>query len=160
MSTSLANKKFVFSDAGHCLVFGFGAGLIPRMPGTAGTVLAFPLYWGAVALPQWGQWGLALVLFALGVWLCGRAGKALGVPDDSGMVADEIVAFYLVLLFVPASVAWQAAAFVLFRFFDAVKPPPINWLDKNIGGGAGVMVDDAVAAGFTVAIIAAAAQVL
>ena len=153
MSMTSANKKFVFSDVGHCLVFGFGVGLSPRMPGTVGTLLAFPAYWGASFLAEWGSWALFAVLFAGGIYLCGRTGRALNKHDDGGMVLDEIAAFYAVLLCIPEDYPWQAAAFVLFRFFDAVKPPPIGWLDKNIGGGLGVMIDDLAAAAATVAVL-------
>lgn len=146
MSTTSANSQFVFGDAGHFFAYGCGLGLVPRMPGTAGTLAAFPLYWGASFFALWIQWLVFAALFAAGIWLCGRAGAALGKHDDGGIVLDEIAAFYAVLLLTPAGVVWQAAAFVLFRFFDALKPPPINWLDKNIGGGFGVMIDDAAAA--------------
>ena len=156
MSTTSADKKFVFGDAGHCIVFGFGAGLLPRAPGTFGTLLAFPLYWAAAPLPQWAQWLLFAALFFAGVALCGRTARALKKADDGGMVLDEIAAFYAVLLCAPDGVFWQGAAFLIFRILDAAKPPPLNWLDKNIGGGLGVMLDDAAAAFFTVAFIFAA----
>ncbi|MBE8158906.1 MAG: phosphatidylglycerophosphatase A, partial [Betaproteobacteria bacterium] len=81
---------------------------------------------------------------------------ALKKEDDGGMVLDEIAAFYAVLLCAPDGVFWQGAAFIIFRVLDAVKPPPLNWLDKNIGGGWGVMLDDAAAAVLTVAAIFAA----
>lgn len=147
MSTTSADKKFVFGDPGHCLAFGLGLGLAPRAPGTAGTLLAFPLFWTADALlPVWGQWLSAAMLFWGGAWLCGRTGRALGKHDDGGIVLDEIAAFYAVLLSAPAGAGWQLAAFVLFRFYDGVKPPPIDWLDTRVGGGLGVMLDDAAAA--------------
>ncbi|MGI9306163.1 MAG: phosphatidylglycerophosphatase A family protein [Gammaproteobacteria bacterium] len=153
MNTTSANKKFVFGDAGHCIAFGFGAGLLPRAPGTFGSLLAFPLYWAAAFLPLFAQWFCGALLFAAGVWLCGRAGRALNKEDDRGMVLDEIAAFYFVLLAVPDAWQWQGAAFAAFRFFDAAKPPPVNWLDKNIKGGWGVMLDDAAAAALTCALI-------
>ncbi|MGI9296793.1 MAG: phosphatidylglycerophosphatase A family protein [Gammaproteobacteria bacterium] len=153
MSTTSANKKFVFGDAGHCLAFGFGIGLVPRAPGTAGTLAAFPLYWGASFFAPRIQWAFFAALFAGGIWLCGRACKSLGRRDDGGVVLDEIAAFYAVLLLTPGEYIWQAAAFALFRFFDGLKPPPLNWLDANIGGGFGVMIDDIAAACFTVALL-------
>ena len=156
MSTTSADKKFVFGDAGHFLAFGGGIGLFPRIPGTAGTLAAFPLYWLASFLGLWIQWAIFAVLFAAGVYLCGRACKSLGRRDDGGVVLDEIAAFYAVLLLTPAEYELQAAAFALFRFFDGLKPPPIGWLDKNIGGGFGVMIDDIAAAFCTLAALYAA----
>lgn len=158
MSMTSANKKFVFSDIGHCLVFGFGAGLSPRMPGTVGTLLAFPLYWGSFFLAEWGRWTLFLILFGSGIYLCGRAGRALNKHDDGGIVLDEIAAFYAVLLCMPEDYRWHIAAFLLFRFFDALKPPPIGWLDKNVRGGFGVMIDDLAAAMTTAAILLVAKE--
>ncbi|MDM5147801.1 phosphatidylglycerophosphatase A [Candidatus Persebacteraceae bacterium Df01] len=155
MSTTSATKQWVFSDVGHCLAFGFGAGLTPKIPGTAGTVLAFPLYWLSAQWLWQIQWLLVLVLIVLGIWLCGRACRALGQHDDSGVVLDEIAAFYMVLLLTPSTWQWQAAAFAVFRLLDSLKPPPINWLDKYVKGGTGIMVDDLAAAALTVVIIAA-----
>ena len=153
MSTTSANKKFVFGDAGHCLAFGFGLGLIPQMPGTAGTLAAFPLYWAASFFSSAIQWCVFAILFAAGIFFCGRACRALKKHDDGGIVLDEIAAFYGVLLIAPDAFVWQVAAFVLFRLFDGLKPPPLNWLNKNIGGGFGVMLDDIAAAFIAVLIL-------
>ncbi|MBC7780779.1 MAG: phosphatidylglycerophosphatase A, partial [Proteobacteria bacterium] len=97
--------------------------------------------------------GIAL-LFALGVWACGAANRALGVNDHGGIVIDEVVAFLLVLWAVPA--VWWAwmAAFVLFRLFDIVKPFPIGWCDRHLKGGFGVMFDDLLAALATLLVFA------
>lgn len=117
---------------------------------------AFPLHYVCGALPLWAQWAVFVLLFAAGVFLCGRACAALNKRDDGGIVLDEIAAFYAVLLLTPAEIGWQIAAFVLFRFFDAAKPPPINWLDKKAGGGFGVMIDDIAAGCFAAALLSAA----
>ncbi len=154
MSTTSATKQFVFGDVGHCIAFGLGLGFAPRMPGTIGTLGAFPLYWLSVLfLPLVLHYIVAALLFALGVWLCGRCQQMLKTKDDSGIVLDEIAAFYFVLVIVADitvdhanMILWQIAAFILFRFFDAAKPPPIGWLDKNIDGGWGIMIDDMAAA--------------
>jgi membrane protein implicated in regulation of membrane protease activity len=90
MSTTSATKQWVFSDVGHCLAFGFGAGLTPKIPGTAGTVLAFPLYWLSAQWLWQIQWLLVLVLIVLGIWLCGRACRALGQHDDSGVEIQKL----------------------------------------------------------------------
>ena len=85
----------------------------------------------------------------IGTWACTVTGRHLGVADHRAMVWDEIVAFLLVLAIVPRDLAWQAAAFVLFRAFDIGKPPPIDWFERRYQGGFGVMFDDLVAAGYS-----------
>ena len=92
---------------------------------------------------------LLVWLFAFGIWVCGKTGRALGVADYGGIVWDEIVAFMLVLFFTPAGVFWNLLAFLLFRFFDIVKPPPIRHFNRSWHGGLGVMFDDILAAGYT-----------
>ncbi|HLR87276.1 MAG TPA: phosphatidylglycerophosphatase A [Wenzhouxiangella sp.] len=135
------------------LAFGFGSGLAPVAPGTAGSVAAVLPALALIKLPL--PW-LALFLvaaFAFGVWLCGRTGRRLGVHDHSGIVFDEFVGMWLVLAFVPASAVWWLAAFAAFRLFDIVKPWPIGWLDRRIGGGLGVMLDDVLAAIYALAVL-------
>ena len=141
----------------HFIAFGGGLGLIPFAPGTFGTLLAFPIF--ALAGPRldvgWYFGGLAL-LFVLGVWACEVAGRALGRPDYGGMVWDETVAFLLVLFFTPVHGYWQAFAFLIFRAFDIVKPPPIRYYERMCKGGWGVMFDDIVAAFYTLIVLALA----
>ena len=150
MNTSVRPTwRFVLSHPAHFLSFGFGSGLSPVAPGTMGTLVAFPLY---AYLKSWfGQsdfFFLAFIaqLFLLGIWLCGKTGRAIGEDDHSGIVFDEIVAFLLVLFFTPEGLFWQAGAFLLFRFFDILKPPPIAYYDRMLHGGFGVMFDDLLAA--------------
>ena len=88
-------------------------------------------------------------------WATARTARDLGVPDHGGIVWDETVAFLLVLFFTPALAVWQVAAFVLFRVFDILKPPPIRHFDRTLKGGFGVMFDDLLAAGFTLLCLAA-----
>ncbi len=139
----------------HVIALGAGAGLVPVAPGTAGTLLAFPIYW---ALASWYTEPTVLALialgFVLGVWACGTTGRALGVADDGAMVWDEIVAFALVLVFAPGGWVWQAGAFLLFRLFDILKPPPIRYFDRTLKSGFGVMFDDLLAAGYTLLFLA------
>jgi phosphatidylglycerophosphatase A len=147
--------KFVFSHPAHFIAFGFGAGLSRFAPGTAGTLVGFPIYW--LIAPYYSAWEmLALigVLFAIGVWACGVAGRNLGISDHGGMCWDEIVAFLLILEVAPEGLYWQVAAFFLFRIFDVVKPSPIRELEKRMKGGFGVMFDDILAAGYTLLALA------
>ena len=156
MSTTSANSRFVFGDLGHCVAFGFGAGLAPRAPGTWGTAVAIPLFalCDAAFLPAI-VWALGFVFAAGGIWICGRTCRALNSRDDPGVVWDEIAAFYLVLCALPA---WEhlPLAFAVFRILDIVKPPPIRQLDAATTGGWGVMADDLAAAAGTIAVVWAA----
>ena len=155
MTTLQPDFKFVFAHPAHLIAFGFGSGLVPKAPGTAGTVLGLPLFWaiGAVAPDLPNQIILLIAAFVLGIWACGRSGRALGVADHGGMVWDEIVAFALVLLFTPAGGVWLVLAFALFRLFDILKPWPIRLADARLKGGFGVMFDDFLAALYAIAVI-------
>jgi len=145
----------------HIIALGAGAGLAPAAPGTVGTLLAFPLYWLLAAFST-STMALALLgaAFVLGVWACGATGRALGVADHGAMVWDEIVAFAVVLVFTPPGWQWQLGAFLLFRFFDIVKPPPIRYFDRRLKNGFGVMFDDLLAAGYTLLVLAVGQRLL
>jgi phosphatidylglycerophosphatase A len=145
----------------HIIALGAGAGLAPVAPGTAGTLLAFPLYWLLAAFST-STVALAVLgaAFLLGVWACGATGRALGVADHGAMVWDEIVAFAVVLVFTPPGWQWQLGAFLLFRFFDIVKPPPIRHFDRRLKNGFGVMFDDLLAAGYTLLVLAVGQRLL
>ena len=149
------NIRFLFAHPAHFFALGLGAGLAPVAPGTFGTLLALPIY--AWLLPRVGDRGFAALLpamFLLGVWACQVTGKRLGVHDHGGMVWDETVAFLIVLYFTPASLAWQAFAFLVFRLFDIAKPAPIRHFDRTIRNGLGVMFDDVLAAFYTLLCLA------
>ena len=153
--------RFLLRHPAHFIAFGGGAGLAPRAPGTAGTLLALPLYW--LLAPRLAASELLVLvgaLFALGVWACDVAGRALGAADHGGMVWDEVVAFLLVLIFIPQTLLWQAAAFLLFRVFDIVKPPPIRYYERTFKSGFGVMLDDVVAAFYTLMVFAVAKTII
>lgn len=160
------DARFVVAHPAHFVALGFGTGLAPIAPGTVGTLLAFPIFFGLeAALAPLGGWPARLVFlallaafFAIGVWACGRTGRDLGVADHGCMNWDEVVAFLLVLMLTPEGVAWQAVAFFLFRFFDVVKPPPIRHFDRTLKGGFGVMFDDVLAAFYALLVLAAARQ--
>ncbi len=147
---------FVLSHPAHFIAFGFGSGLAPFGPGTVGTALGIFLYYLlASVLPDRELIAVIGLCFVIGVWACDVTGRDLGVHDHGGMVWDEIAAIMLVLFFVPAQTTWQVAAFVLFRFFDIVKPPPIRSVDRGIRNGFGVMFDDIVAAFYVLLCLAA-----
>ena len=140
--------RFIFSHPAHFIAFGFGAGLSPVAPGTFGTLLAFPIYFG-LARTLSDPWFIAalVALLILGVWACEITGRHLGVHDHGGMVWDETAAFLLVLFLIPQDQPmWAAFAFLLFRLFDILKPPPIGMVDRSVRNGIGVMADDIIAA--------------
>ena len=152
--------RFVMANPAHFIAFGFGVGLFPLGPGTLGTVLAFPIYYALAAILS-GEALLACIAAAMliGIYVCQLTGRNLGVHDHGGMVWDEIAAFMLVLYFIPPQPMWQAFAFLLFRVFDIVKPPPIRRLDQKIKNGFGVMLDDVVAAFYALVCLAVAQRV-
>ncbi len=129
----------------HLLACGLGSGAAPFAPGTAGTLAAIPLFLVLRLLPA--GWYLAAVgaLFGLGVWVCHVTARDFGVHDHSGIVWDEFVGFFVTMTLAPAGWRWLAAGFLLFRVFDIVKPWPGRWVDRNVGGGLGIMLDDVVA---------------
>jgi phosphatidylglycerophosphatase A len=148
------NREFLFKHPAHLIAFGFGSGLMPKAPGTWGTLVGIPFYFVAFQLGGFlAALACAAVLFGIGVWASSLAGRALGVADHGGIVIDEIAAFVLVLAFTPSGIWWFAAAFVLFRFFDIAKPWPIRHFDRTLKGGFGVMFDDFLAAVAAIAIL-------
>lgn len=148
--------NFVFRHPAHFIAFGGGAGLSPAAPGTVGTLLALPLFWYlAPRLEPTEFLLLVAVMFVVGIWACGTTGRMLRCPDHGGMVWDEIVAFLLVLFFTPDTMLWQSFAFLLFRLFDVLKPPPIRYYEQTLRGGFGVMFDDLIAAFYALLCLAA-----
>lgn len=147
--------RFLFSHPAHFIALGFGTGLSPVAPGTVGTLLALPL--AALLRAATGNLGYLLavaVAFAVGVWAAQRTGRDLGVPDHGAIVWDEVAAFLLVLFFVGGDPLRQGLAFLLFRFFDIVKPPPARMIDREWHHGFGVMADDMVAAFYALLVFA------
>ncbi len=129
----------------HLLAFGFGSGLSPRAPGTCGTLVAVLLY---VLFPplHWSVYLLMLIAaFLLGIWLCGRTSRDLGVHDHGGIVWDEFVGYWVTMFMAPDGWQWVLGGFALFRLLDILKPWPIKWADQRVGGGLGIMLDDVIA---------------
>lgn len=152
---------FMLRHPAHAIAFGFGSGLSPKAPGTVGSL------WG------WASWlliqnslslttqaALILVSLLIGWWACTLTARHMGVSDPGAIVWDEIVAMWLILfLLMPAGFLAQLSGFLLFRFFDAVKPGPVAWADrlfKGFGwrGGWGILFDDLVAALCTLMVLA------
>lgn len=146
-------RPALLRDPIHLLAFGFGAGLSPYAPGTIGTLVAVPI---VMFVAQFG-W-LAHLIFALcaflgGIFICGESARKLGVHDHPGIVWDEIAGYSVTMLAAPAEAHWLLAGFVLFRFFDIVKPSPIREADHSLRGGLGIILDDIIAGIFAGAIL-------
>jgi phosphatidylglycerophosphatase A len=152
---------FLIQHPAHFIALGGGAGLTRHAPGTIGTLVAFPLAW--LLRTYAGDTGFVIAIcaaLALGVWAAQISGQALGRHDHRGIVIDEIAAFLIVLFLVGPEPRLEALAFVLFRAFDIVKPPPIRTLDATLKNGIGVMLDDVLAAAYTLIAMAVGARVL
>jgi phosphatidylglycerophosphatase A len=133
----------------------FGAGLLPWMPGTWGSLAALPFAW--MIRSYCGAAGLSIaaaVLFLIGWWAAARMAAASGKTDPGFIVIDEVTAQWLVLVAAPLDPRAYAAAFLLFRLFDITKPRPIEWIERRFGGGLGIMLDDAMAALYALVILA------
>ncbi len=135
------------------VAIGFGSGLVPRAPGTAGTLAAIPLVLLAATLPLWGYLALITGFFALGVWVCHETLRYLGVHDHPVIVWDEVVGYMIGMFGTPITWPAMVVGFVLFRAFDILKPWPIGWLDRHAPGGFGVMIDDVMAGLYTAAVL-------
>lgn len=150
-----ADSRFMRRRLSRLVAMGFGSGLSPVAPGTVGTLWAWVSF---AVLERWigpGGWAVMIALAAAaGVWACARTARDLGVHDHGSIVWDEIVAFWLVLLFVPPDFVDRFGAFVAFRLFDIVKPPPIRHFDRTMKGGLGIMFDDLLAAFYTLLLFA------
>jgi phosphatidylglycerophosphatase A len=147
--------RFLLAHPAHLVACGFGSGLSPRAPGTVGTLFAW------ASFPLLRPWmsdlellGVLLLCFVGGVLAVHKTGADLGVIDHGSIVWDEIVPFWVILLFCPTQGLWQTTAFGLFRFFDIVKPQPARYFDEEVKNGFGVMCDDLVAAGYTLLVLA------
>lgn len=150
----------VLADPVHWPAFGFGVGLLPVAPGTAGSLLGLGLFLLLPPLSPAVRAALLVVVCGLGIVICGASARRLGVHDHSGIVWDEIAGMMLVAAFLPRTPAWLAAGFLAFRLFDIWKPWPIRDLDHSVSGGLGIMLDDVVAAVYAVLCLGLSQRVL
>ncbi len=135
----------------HLLATGFGSGLSPFIPGTMGTLAAIPPFLLLAQLPVYLYIAAVIIASVVGIKICQVTSDDMGVHDHGSIVWDEFAGFWITMSLMPIlgislmEWHWIAAGFVLFRFFDMVKPWPISWLDKQVHGGLGIMLDDLVA---------------
>ena len=143
----------VWQDPRYFFAFGLGAGAIPVAPGTFGTLMAVPFYLALAKLPLIGYILFVLIFIALASWLSDHLSRKVGFHDHPGMCIDEFAGFFVTMAFAPQGISWIILGFVLFRFFDIVKPWPIRLLDEKVHGGFGMILDDVVAGLFAMIII-------
>ena len=129
----------------HLIAVGFGSGLIPKAPGTFGSLAAIPLCVALIYAPLYLQLIVVLAVFILGTIASSKTEKAMGMHDNSSIVIDEFAGMFISVIAFPKEWYLCLLAFVLFRIFDIIKPWPISHADRKIGGGLGVMVDDVLA---------------
>nr|WP_246583201.1 phosphatidylglycerophosphatase A [Candidatus Vallotia tarda] len=152
---SSATIQFMLSHPLHVLSFGFGSGLSPVIPGTLGTLfgwMSFTVLNTYLNSMQW--WVLIASSLAAGCGFTGFTARQMSEKDPGAVVWDEIVAIWVVMLFItPANFTYQLSAFLIFRFFDIAKPPPIRYFNRRLSGGFDIMLDDMIAALLTLIVI-------
>jgi len=142
------SKKLSFTllkNPVHFLALGFGSGLAPKAPGTFGTLMVVPIYLLIKDLELSVYITIVAAATIAGIYICDRSSKLLGVHDHPGIVWDEFAGFLITMIAVPFDWIWLLLGFLLFRFFDIVKPWPIKPVDANMQGGLGIMMDDVIA---------------
>jgi phosphatidylglycerophosphatase A len=143
----------VVRDPIHWLAFGLGSGLLPIAPGTWASLFTAIVFWLIAPVPTI-QFAIVIVLmFVVGIWICGESARRIGVHDHGGIVFDEIVGMLLTLTVVSHEPVWIAFAFLLFRIADIWKPWPIRDVDHRLAGGLGIMLDDVLAAFYAALVI-------
>ncbi|WP_088331628.1 phosphatidylglycerophosphatase A [Lacimicrobium sp. SS2-24] len=129
----------------HFLALGFGSGLSPVAPGTMGTLVTLPLVCLLALTGLISYVLVTLVACVIGIWICGRTARDMGVHDHGAIVWDEVAGMLLTMIAVPVTGVTLLVGFVIFRVLDILKPWPISYLDKHVHGGAGIMADDILA---------------
>ena len=145
--------KQIMSNLTLFLAFGFGSGLVKKMPGTMGTVAAIPVYLAFIQFNIWVYSVLTLLVCIAGIKICDDAAKRLGEHDFGGIVWDEVAGYLVTMWFVPFSWYSVMVGFILFRIFDILKPWPIKWVDQKVDGGFGIMLDDVLAGIFAAVLL-------
>ena len=140
-----ADHHQLFAHPANFLALGFGSGLSRFAPGTAGSVVALPIFLCMPKANHFFYLGVLIILFIVGLWCCGKSAKLLGAHDHPAIVWDEIVGMLVTLFMIPLTPLYLLLGFLLFRFFDIVKPWPIGWVDRRVDHGMGIMLDDVIA---------------
>lgn len=140
-----ALQQKVWQDPFYFTAFGFGLGNLPKAPGTWGSLLGILFYLVFSNYQAWQYLVIVLACFIFGVWLCDKVSRDIGIRDYPGIVWDEVVGMMLTLSAFKSFWSTIILAFILFRLFDIFKPWPISWIEKQVDGGLGIMLDDVLA---------------
>lgn len=156
-----AQRRTLLSHPAGWIATALGAGLVPKAPGTAGSLVALLPWWFLLrGLPPGGYLAVLGAGFLLGVWACAVCDRRLGRHDLGALVWDEVIGMWIALFAAPQAWWWMLAGFALFRLFDIWKPWPVRWADRRVHGGLGVMLDDVVAGLYALAVLQLAALAL
>lgn len=135
----------VWQNPLHFIAFGFGSGAMPVAPGTFGTLMSIPFYLVMQPLSHAVYLAILFMIILASAWICHIVSKDIGIHDHQGMCLDEMPGYFVTMYAAPPGLIWIIIGFLLFRFFDICKPQPIAYIDKNIPGGIGMVLDDVVA---------------
>ncbi len=147
------NTHSIWTNPIHFIASGFGAGAMLFAPGTFGTLIAIPIYLVMAKLPLWAYGLLTLIFAAVAMWACDITARDWKVEDPGATASDEVIGFLVTMFAIPPSWTSIIVGFILFRFFDILKPFPISYLDRNVHGGVGIVLDDMVAGFFAMIIL-------
>jgi phosphatidylglycerophosphatase A len=150
---SLETPPAVWQDPFYFTAFGLGSGAMPFASGTFGTLMAIPFYLLLSPLPLLAYILFVIAFIAASSWLCQRISHEIHIHDHPGMCIDEFAGFFVTMINAPQGFQWIVLGFILFRLFDIWKPWPISYIDENIHGGFGMILDDVLAGIFAMIII-------
>ena len=150
----------VWKNPLYFIAFGFGSGAAPFAPGTFGTLAAIPIYLIIQPLPLFSYLLFVAIFTAISMWVSDWVSKRIKIHDHPGMCIDEFAGFFVTMINAPHGIGWIALGFILFRFFDIIKPWPIHVIDRRVHGGFGMVLDDVVAGLFSMMIIQLLARIL
>ena len=145
-------NKISLANPLHLIAVGFGSGLLPKAPGTFGSLAAVPFCIGLMYMDWYYAVIVAVITFFIGWYASTVTEKAMGMHDNSSIVIDEFDGMFISVLFFPSQWYLAFLAFILFRIFDVLKPWPISFFDKYVGGGLGIMLDDVIAGIFALGV--------
>lgn len=145
--------RTIWTNPIHFVACAFGFGTLPWMPGTWTTLATIPIVIALKHFPEWAYIGISVAMVLIGIYICGVFNRDIGSKDHPACSWDEMAGFLLVMIGLPPSWYYLLTGFVLFRFFDIIKPWPISWADQKVSGGLGVMLDDVIAALFSLALL-------
>lgn len=151
------NVRKVFTDPRYFVAFGFGSGLAPKAPGTIGTMAAVPVFLIFSGLHPGIYAGIVVAALVAGIMICDSVAADMSIKDPSAIVWDEFVGLWIALFMLPEGWYWLVAGFILFRFFDILKPWPVSFFDRELTGGLGIMMDDVAAGLYSLGLLQCAA---